>query len=103
MLTRGAILVRKGVFSARNFGISAPAAQKATDPIQALFVKKIQEYKSKSSGGNLVDASPEVEKELKNELDRVSKQFGGGAGVDMTKFPEFKFEPAKVDPINATA
>lgn len=38
---------------------------------------------------------------MKTELDRVAKQYGGGEGVDMTKFPDFKFEEPKVDPINA--
>ena len=33
----------------RNFGIVAPAMQKATDPIQQLFLDKVREYKSKSS------------------------------------------------------
>ena len=32
----------------RNLGISAPVLQKASDPIQQLFVDKIREYKSKS-------------------------------------------------------
>ncbi|XP_059611928.1 ATP synthase-coupling factor 6, mitochondrial [Phlebotomus argentipes] len=103
MLTKGFTgIVRKGAFVARNFGVSAPASQKATDPIQQLFLKKVQEYKSKESGGKLVDATPEVERDLKTELDRVSKQFGGGSGVDMTKFPEFKFPAVTVDPINST-
>jgi F-type H+-transporting ATPase subunit 6 len=34
-------------------------------------------------------------------LDKLAKQYGGGEGVDMTKFPEFKFQEPKVDPINA--
>ncbi|XP_055677978.1 ATP synthase-coupling factor 6, mitochondrial [Lutzomyia longipalpis] len=103
MLTKGFTeVVRKGGFLTRNFGVCAPVAQKVTDPIQALFVKKIQEYKSKESGGKLVDATPEVEKDLKTELERVAKQYGGGSGVDMTKFPEFKFSAPTVDPINTT-
>lgn len=28
------------------------------------------------------------------------QQFGGGAGVDMTKFPDFKFQEPKLDPIS---
>lgn len=32
----------------RNFGIVAPAMQKASDPIQQLFLDKVREYKSKS-------------------------------------------------------
>lgn len=33
----------------RNIGIVAPVLQKASDPIQQLFIDKIREYKSKSS------------------------------------------------------
>jgi F-type H+-transporting ATPase subunit 6 len=44
-----------------------------------------------SGGKNLVDPTPEIKKEKENELDRVARQFGGGGGVDMTKFPDFKF------------
>lgn len=36
-------------FSRRNFGITAPCLQKASDPIQQLFVDKIREYKQKSN------------------------------------------------------
>lgn len=32
----------------RNFGIMVPAIQKATDPIQQLFVDQLRDYKSKS-------------------------------------------------------
>lgn len=34
--------------SRRGFGIMVPAMQKASDPIQQLFLDKIREYKSKS-------------------------------------------------------
>lgn len=53
--------------------------------------------------GGLVDATPETERELKSELERIAKQFGGGGGVDMTKFPEFKFDEPLLDPINASS
>ena len=33
----------------RNIGILAPALQKATDPIQQLFIDKIREYTAKST------------------------------------------------------
>lgn len=46
--------------------------------------------------------SPSLEKEMKTELDRVAKQFGGGAGTDMTKFPEIKFSEPSVDGINSS-
>jgi len=88
----------------RNLGISAVLAQKgqATDPIQKLFVQKIREYdqKAKASPGKLVDSTPQTEKELKNELDRVAKIFGGGSGVDMTKLPTPNFSDPTLDPIN---
>lgn len=47
----------------------------------------------------LVEASPEMEKELKSELEKVAKQYGS-AGQDITKFPTFKFEDPVIDPIN---
>lgn len=49
----------------------------------------------------MVDSTPETERELKSELERIAKQFGGGGGVDMTKFPEFKFDEPKLDAINS--
>lgn len=55
------------------------------------------------SGGKLVDASPEITHELKTELEKLSKNYGGGEGVDMTKFPDFKFTEPKLDPINSEA
>ncbi|XP_055324077.1 ATP synthase-coupling factor 6, mitochondrial [Sitodiplosis mosellana] len=84
----------------RNFGIMVPAMQKVSDPIQQLFLDKVREYKSKSKNDSFVDATPEIQAELKSELDRVAKQFGGGKGVDMTKFPDFKFQEPKLDPIS---
>lgn len=76
------------------------AAATASDPIQQMFLDKIREYKQKSSGGKMVDPSPEIQKELKTELDKLEKQFGGSSGGDMTQFPSIKFEEPKLDPIN---
>lgn len=107
----------------RNFGLAAPALNKVSDPIQQLFLDKVREYKSKSSwvlwafrwhapslnfssifsGGKLVEPTPAIEKELKQELDKLAKTYGGGEGVDMTKFPEFKFAEPKLDSINSEA
>lgn len=57
----------------RNFGLAAPLAQKASDPIQQLFVDKVREYADKKakSGGKLVDSDAKVEAELKKELEKV--------------------------------
>ena len=78
---------------------------KVSDPIQALFVEKIQEYasKSKASGGKLVDASKATETALQTELDKVAKAYGGGAGIDMAAFPKLEFKDVEVDPINIAA
>ncbi|XP_036400937.1 ATP synthase-coupling factor 6, mitochondrial-like [Megalops cyprinoides] len=65
------------------------------DPIQKLFLDKIREYsaKSKSTGG-LVDAGPEYQKNLSEEMTKLQRLYGGG---DLTKFPEFKFAEPKFD------
>lgn len=78
--------------------ISYVALQKASDPIQQLFVEKLKEYKSKSSGGKLVDPTPEIERELKADLSKTAKQYGGDGKEDMTKFPSFQFPDVKIEP-----
>lgn len=50
----------------------------------------------------MVDPSPEIESELKNELERVAKQFGSDGSTDMTKFPEFKFPDVELDPLTTS-
>ncbi|KAL3286989.1 hypothetical protein HHI36_001475 [Cryptolaemus montrouzieri] len=91
----------KSVIQTRNIGILAPCFQKASDPIQQLFVDKLREYKQKSSNETkLVDPTADLQKELKTELEKVAKQYGGADGEDMTKFPTFKFVDPKIDPIN---
>jgi hypothetical protein len=47
---------------------------------------------SSAAGGKLVEPTPEIERELATELEKVAKQYGGGEGVDMTQFPSFKFK-----------
>lgn len=42
--------------------------------------------------GKLVDASPEIINERKSEIEKLNAQYGGDKGVDMTQFPQFKFE-----------
>lgn len=51
----------------------------------------------------MVDPTPESQRELQNELTRIAKQFGGGDGVDLTKFPTFNFSEPKLDPINTSS
>ncbi|XP_034486732.1 ATP synthase-coupling factor 6, mitochondrial [Drosophila innubila] len=89
--------------SRRNIAIVAPALNKVSDPIQQLFLDKVKEYKQKSAGGKLVDSNPEIEREIKNELERVAKQYGSDGKTDMLKFPDFKFPDVKIDPITQSA
>ncbi|GAB1867989.1 ATP synthase-coupling factor 6, mitochondrial [Camponotus japonicus] len=81
----------------RNISTNIPALQKATDPIQQLFLDKLREYKSKSAGGKLVDAGPELLKEHQSEIEKLNVQYGGGKEADMTQFPQFKFDDPPVD------
>ncbi|KAE8746384.1 hypothetical protein FOCC_FOCC006879 [Frankliniella occidentalis] len=83
----------------RNFGICVPAAQKAADPIQQLFVDKIREYKQKSSGGKLVEPTQDIQKELAAELERVSKMYGFKQGQNLTDLPPMKFDNPDLKPI----
>ena len=43
----------------------------------------------RAAGGGMVDADPEIKKEIDNETSRLNKMFGGG---DLTQFPDIKFE-----------
>ncbi|XP_014468885.1 PREDICTED: ATP synthase-coupling factor 6, mitochondrial [Dinoponera quadriceps] len=80
----------------RSFGTNIPVLQKASDPIQQLFIDKIREYKSKSAGGKMIDASPEILKERESELEKIHTQFGS-KGRDMTQFPQFQFTDPPVE------
>jgi len=84
----------------RNFGATAVVCQKAADPIQALFLDKVRAYakKSKSAGGQLVDATPELEKDLANELDKLTGKYGA-TGPDFLNFPTFSFADEPLQPV----
>lgn len=89
--------------SARNYGISAVVFQKAAqkvDPVQQLFLNKSKEYfnKKASSKTGLVDPTPEMEKNLKDELEKVNKNYGTSATGE---FPAFKFEEPVLESIEA--
>eukprot|EP00096_Caligus_rogercresseyi_P001568 TRINITY_DN125_c0_g1_i1.p1 TRINITY_DN125_c0_g1~~TRINITY_DN125_c0_g1_i1.p1 ORF type:complete len:110 (+),score=54.31 TRINITY_DN125_c0_g1_i1:330-659(+) len=86
--------------SSRSLSLGAVSLQQkaAVDPVQQIFVDKVREYatKKKTSGG-LVEATPAVEAELKSDLEKIAKTYGGGGGVDMTKFPTFNFAEPKIE------
>lgn len=78
----------------RNIGMSAVVlakAEKSSDPIQKLFVEKLQEYKKKSvtAGGGLVDATPEMKAKIDVEKQQIRKRFGEG---NLEEFPKFDFD-----------
>ena len=62
----------------RGLALSCASQQKASDPIQQLFVDKVREYADKKAkaGGKLVDADPVVEKNLQKELEKVRQKVG---------------------------
>ena len=99
-LTRRAGLLTS--VSRRALSTSWTASQKASDPIQQVFVDKVREYaqKKSASGGKLVDADAKTQANLNKELEKVAKNFGGAAGVDMTKFPDLKFEEPKLEDVD---
>merc|ERR1711962_64089 len=76
-------------------------AQAATDPIQQMFADKVKEYAKKkaAAGGKLPDATKETEAAIAMELEKVAQAYGGGAGVDMSKFPVLKFVDPAVDDV----
>ncbi|KAH9503832.1 ATP synthase-coupling factor 6, mitochondrial [Bulinus truncatus] len=81
----------------RNFAATAVASQNL-DPIQQLFLDKIRDYRAKSKGGKLVDATPESEASLNEMLGNLERAYGA-KGIDMTQFPTFNFsEPTLVWP-----
>lgn len=75
----------------RSIGMTAVLAKnKTSDPIQKLFVDKLQEYKKKSqaSGGELVDFTPEKKARVELERQQIQKRFGEG---NLEEFPKFDF------------
>lgn len=75
----------------RNIGVTAVLEKnKSSDPIQKLFVEKLQEYKKKSqaSGGELVDFSAEKKARVEVEKQQIRKRFGEG---NLEEFPKFDF------------
>lgn len=77
----------------RNIGLAAvllAKADKGADPIQKLFMEKLQEYKKKSAAasGNLVDFTPEKKARVEVERQQIRKRFGEG---NLEEFPRFDF------------
>uniref|UniRef100_A0A1B6H4V7 Uncharacterized protein n=1 Tax=Cuerna arida TaxID=1464854 RepID=A0A1B6H4V7_9HEMI len=86
-------------FGRRNIGFIPVSFQKVTDPIQQLFLDKIREYRKKSGGNKLVDVTPETEQEMKKELDKLARSYGGKPS-EMDAFPTFKYEDPVIEDVN---
>lgn len=101
LVTKGSCQWRN--IAARNLHLSGAvyqAQQKATDPIQQLFVTKIREYAQKKkqlkSGDVLVDASPEVVQNYSDSLNRIYKMYNL-TEANSRNVPELKFEDKAVE------
>merc|ERR1711964_276431 len=63
----------------------------ADDPVQKLFLNKLNEYKEKSADlpeGDLFDVLPEIEEEKKFMIDNIVKRYGPG----MEEVPKFSWQ-----------
>ncbi|KAG5282801.1 hypothetical protein AALO_G00034760 [Alosa alosa] len=75
------------------------AADVGMDPIQKLFLDSIRQYSSQSqASGEMVDAGPEYQKALADEVAKLQRLYGGG---DLDAFPEFTFQEPKFDEVAA--
>uniref|UniRef100_A0A5S6Q9H1 ATP synthase-coupling factor 6, mitochondrial n=1 Tax=Trichuris muris TaxID=70415 RepID=A0A5S6Q9H1_TRIMR len=85
-------------FSKRSLSASSSSrqARKAADAIQQQFIDKVRHYFQKqalSGEGTLVDASPQLQEELKEELQRLSRIYG--VTDDNLRFPTLTFPETK--------
>merc|ERR1712212_752035 len=80
----------------RNIGASSVVLSKleeATDPVQKLFLTKLNEYNEKLAGleeGELYDVSAEIVEEKNFMLGNIEKRYGTEA--EMTEPPKFSWE-----------
>ena len=78
----------------RNIGVSAVVSAKAAqtrDPIQKLFLDKLNEYKknaTKLKEGELFDTNVETEAKKKFAMENLHRRYGS----NMEEFPKFSFE-----------
>ncbi|XP_016994913.2 ATP synthase-coupling factor 6, mitochondrial [Drosophila takahashii] len=80
--------------------VTTTSSLRYKDPIYHIFLDKVREYRLKSPTGKPIDPGPEYDAELKESLERLALQYGGGEGVDMLEFPKFKLPDIDVDPIS---
>ncbi|EDV50984.1 ATP synthase-coupling factor 6, mitochondrial [Drosophila erecta] len=91
-------ILKPGLVLCRS--VTTTARLRYKDPIHQIFLDKVREYRLKSPKGKPIDPGPEYEAELKEALERLALQYGGGEGVDMLEFPIFKMPDLDIDPIS---
>ena len=57
-------------------------------------------FSLRTAKDGLVDPTPQLQAEMKNELERIARVYGIKAGEDTTKFPQFNFTDPTIDPIS---
>lgn len=60
-------------------------ASASTDPVKKMFMDKLNEVKK----GKKIPVTPEAEKRLQDEQERLTRVYGGG---NLEEFPEMDFE-----------
>lgn len=78
------------------------ASATSRDPVQQLFLDKINEYKKKaaSTSDGLVDADANTKKALQEDAERVRRSFGIKTGEETVLTTKFSEESFKLDSIN---
>ncbi|KAH8270384.1 hypothetical protein KR018_009305 [Drosophila ironensis] len=90
-------LLSSGLIWRRSFSVTCVRAK---DPCYDAFVEKVREYRLKSPDGKPVDPTPEYHEELKQALEKLAQNYGGGKDVDLLKFPKFQVPDIEIDPIS---
>merc|ERR1712051_990622 len=96
-------LSKMSSISRQTLKLTAAALRPALQRNLATSYILAQAAAKKAAGGALVDATPATEALLQTELGRVAKQYGGGEGVDMTKFPELKWKDPELQSLELGA
>ena len=91
-LTNLSLVLRRNIGASSMVLAKGSNQQANTDPVTLLFLDKLKEYKEKAkktTDGKLIDSTPEIEANVKAELDNLKRRYGGG---NLEEFPKFSFE-----------
>ncbi|CBY20587.1 unnamed protein product [Oikopleura dioica] len=68
--------------------LSVSTTRRSVDPVQAIFLNKIREYKTRSETEGIVDGGAAFAQESADIQERLARTYGGG---NMDAFPEINF------------